>query len=204
MSTANTSSLPFTVQDDIEAKEKYAAQQRSSNSRSCNSRRIRLWSVIAFVSLATLCLVSYYGKGSLTSGLIAGSTGSNTVNILPVYEKKEDEFINIKPMSLKDEIMGRIQEHQLIVFSKTYCPFSKKAKRILSLYNLKEPLEVVEVDLRDDDYQVKMTLNEISGRATFPNIFLNGQSIGGADDLEELHETGQLASLLKENQLLLG
>lgn len=55
----------------------------------------------------------------------------------------------------------------------------------------------------DDDYQVKMTLNEISGRATFPNIFLNGQSIGGADDLEELHETGQLAILLKENQLLL-
>lgn len=122
MSTANTSSLPFTVQDDIEAKEKYAAQQRSSNSRSCNSRRIRLWSVIAFVSLATLCLVTYYGRGSLTSGLIADDSDSNTVNILPVYAEKKDEFENIKPMSLKDEITSRIQDHQLIVFSKTYCP----------------------------------------------------------------------------------
>ncbi|CEP18044.1 hypothetical protein [Parasitella parasitica] len=183
MSTANKSSLPFTVQDDIEAKEKYAAQQRSIT-RSCSSRRIRLW--------------LYTGISSIT-----GNSDADSVHILPIYADKQDEFINIKTPSLKDEILGRIRDNQLIVFSKTYCPFSKKAKRILSLYNLKEPLEVVEVDLRDDDYQVKMALNAISGRATFPNIFLNGQTIGGADDLEELHETGQLASLLRENQLLL-
>jgi glutaredoxin len=85
---------------------------------------------------------------------------------------------------------------------------------------LKDALEVVEVDLRgksrnylkwslfsypnyiDDDYQVKMALKEISGRETFPNIFLNGQTLGGSDDLEELHKTGQLTALLDENQLL--
>ncbi|KAI8636350.1 thioredoxin-like protein [Parasitella parasitica] len=197
MSTANTSSLPFTVQDDIKAKEEYAAQQRS-NTRTCNSRRIRLWLFIACISLATLCLVNYYGTTSIT-----GNEDTNSVHILPVYADKQDEFINIKTLSLKDEILGHIRDKQLIVFSKTYCPYSKKAKRILSSYNLKEPLEVVEVDLRDDDYQVKMALNEISGRATFPNIFLNGQTIGGADDLEELHESGQLASLLRKSQLLL-
>lgn len=54
----------------------------------------------------------------------------------------------------------------------------------------------------DDDYQVKMTLKEISGRETFPNIFLNGITLGGSDDLESLHESGQLLLLLKENQLL--
>lgn len=55
----------------------------------------------------------------------------------------------------------------------------------------------------DDDYQVKMTLKELSGRDTFPNIFLNGKTLGGSDDLEYLHESGQLVLLLKENQLLL-
>lgn len=119
MSAANTSSLPFTVQDDIEAKEKYAAQQRNNNTRSCNSRRIRLWSFITFISLATLCLVSYYGKSSFTSII---SDDSNTVHILPVYAEKEDEFKYIKTPSLKDEILGHIQDNQLIVFSKTYCP----------------------------------------------------------------------------------
>jgi glutaredoxin len=48
-----------------------------------------------------------------------------------------------------------------------------------------------------------MVLKEISGRETFPNIFLNGQTLGGSDDLEELHESGQLAALLNENQLLI-
>ncbi|KAG2191375.1 hypothetical protein INT46_001752 [Mucor plumbeus] len=121
MSTANTSSLPFTVQDDIEAKEKYAAQQRNNNTRNCNSRRIRLWSFIAFIFLATLCLVSYYGTTSFTS-IIAEDSDTNTVHILPVYAEKEDEFKNIKTPSLKDEILGRIRDNQLIVFSKTYCP----------------------------------------------------------------------------------
>ena len=55
----------------------------------------------------------------------------------------------------------------------------------------------------DDDYAVKMTLKEISGRETFPNIFLNGKTLGGSDDLEELHISGKLETLLIKNQLLL-
>lgn len=104
-----------------------------------------------------------------------------------------------------------------------------KAKRILNAYDLKDTLNVIEVDLRgktrpinlyqsflfcpinsykrhinkpDDDYQVKMVLKEISGRETFPNIFLNGKSIGGSDTLEELHETGELKTLLQDHHLL--
>lgn len=33
--------------------------------------------------------------------------------------------------------------------------------------------------------------------STFPNIILGGRSIGGADDLEALHESGELASVLQ-------
>ncbi|KAI9476574.1 MAG: hypothetical protein EXX96DRAFT_486298 [Benjaminiella poitrasii] len=145
-----SSSLPFTVQDDIEAKEKYAAQQRDKNTRQCSSSRIRLWTLVIIASITTLFLVTYF-------------------DLLPVkYEE-----------------------------------FSKKAKKILSSYNLKQALEVIEVDLRDDDYQVKMVLKEISDRETFPNIFLNGESLGGSDDLERLHKTGQLTELLNKNQLLI-
>lgn len=48
-----------------------------------------------------------------------------------------------------------------------------------------------------------MVLKEISARDTFPNIFLHGKTLGGGDDLEELHETGKLKQLLNENNLLL-
>lgn len=47
-----------------------------------------------------------------------------------------------------------------------------------------------------------MVLKEISARDTFPNIFLHGKTLGGADDLEELHETGVLKQLLSQNKLL--
>lgn len=47
-----------------------------------------------------------------------------------------------------------------------------------------------------------MVLKEISARETFPNIFLNGKTLGGSDDLEELHETGKLEILLNQHQLL--
>ncbi|RCH98737.1 hypothetical protein CU098_001506, partial [Rhizopus stolonifer] len=79
--------------------------------------------------------------------------------------------------------------------------YSQRAKKILKTYQLK-PFKIVEVDLRDDDYQVKMTLKEISGRETFPNIFIQGKTIGGCDDLERLHETGELKNVFMENHLL--
>jgi glutaredoxin len=41
-------------------------------------------------------------------------------------------------------------------------------------------------------------LQELSGRDTFPNIFFNGKTLGGFDQLDELHATGQLDILFKD------
>ncbi|KAI8087996.1 thioredoxin-like protein [Gilbertella persicaria] len=184
------SSLPLTVQDDIEAKEKYAAQQRQT-SRKCSSRRIRVLFIIGILSLLTMILVRY--TGSNDTSMIVGDELDITT---------QEEQTKTEPISLLEEIKGLIEQHRLIVFSKTYCPYSRKAKQLLNTYDLKEPLTVIEVDLRDDDYQVKMVLKQISGRDTFPNIFLNNHTLGGSDDLEILHETGQLTALLIQNHLL--
>lgn len=126
-----SSSLPFTVQDDILQKEKYAASQQQKNNRNCNSRRIRLWSLVVIVSLFTLGLVSYFGKNYKSRGeesdlLIIGDDVIQTENTAaaaavvnanhtPVEEEK-------RPQTLKEEITKLIEDNQLIVFSKTYCP----------------------------------------------------------------------------------
>lgn len=36
----------------------------------------------------------------------------------------------------------------------------------------------------------------MTGRRTVPNVLVNGRSIGGGDDIEELHEDDKLASTL--------
>lgn len=117
-----SSSLPFTVQDDIEQKEKYAASQQQKNNRNCNSRRIRLWSLVVLVSLFTLGLVTYFGRnysGDDSDLLIIGDDVIQTENTAAAAN---DITLMKRPQTLKEEITKLIGDNQLIVFSKTYCP----------------------------------------------------------------------------------
>lgn len=107
----------------------------------------------------------------------------------------------------------------LVIFSKSYCPHSVRAKHLLlDMYTITPAPKVVELDMLntrldesndDDDDQtsvVPMTLGrklqallgEITGRKTVPNIIVGGlHSIGGNDRLWELHEKGELAGEIR-------
>jgi len=87
----------------------------------------------------------------------------------------------------------------LVVFSKSYCPYSRRAKSLLQTYALDPPPRVVEVDLREDGDLLKLILTRLTKHSTFPNIILRGRSIGGADDLQTLHDEGKLEELFEDN-----
>ncbi|KAI0266976.1 glutaredoxin [Gloeopeniophorella convolvens] len=89
-------------------------------------------------------------------------------------------------------------EAPLIVFSKTYCSYSKRAKDLLARYDLVPPPKIIEVDLRDDGDFIKAVLTRLTGRGTFPNAILRGRSLGGADDLAAMHREGRLRQLLEK------
>jgi len=92
--------------------------------------------------------------------------------------------------------------YPIVVFSKTYCPFSKRAKALLETYKLTPPPKIIEVDLRSDAGILKQLLGRLTGRTTFPNVLLtrkiDGMSIGGSDDIHELHENGELKDILQQ------
>lgn len=78
------------------------------------------------------------------------------------------------------------------VYSTNYCPYCVRAKQLLDA----KDVDYTEIDVTGDD-EARMALVEKSGgRKTVPQIFINGQSIGGYDDLRALEESGQLDSLL--------
>ena len=85
----------------------------------------------------------------------------------------------------------------VVVFSKTYCPYSKRAKNLLGSLKLSPEPFIVEVDLRDDADTVKALLLRLTGHGTFPNVIVTNKSIGGSDDLAHLHEINQLIPLLE-------
>ncbi|KAJ3929053.1 MAG: hypothetical protein NXY57DRAFT_454211 [Lentinula lateritia] len=122
-------------------------------------------------------------------------------------------------MNWKKELQRLNEDFPVVVFSKTYCPYSRKAKQLLQAYELSPPPKIIEVDLRDlflslprnrvtysaysfipteDAAQLKTVLTRLTRRSTFPNILLRGKSIGGSDDLHALHNANALRDMFQE------
>jgi glutaredoxin len=86
----------------------------------------------------------------------------------------------------------------VIIFSKSYCPFSKRAKHILlENYTITPAPYVVELDEHPLGAKLQDTLAQMTGRRTVPNVLVQGKSIGGGDDMQELDETDKLIETLK-------
>ncbi|WP_255990700.1 glutathione peroxidase [Chitinolyticbacter albus] len=68
---------------------------------------------------------------------------------------------------------------QVVVFSKEGCPFCAKAKQLLS----DKGFEYIDLPL---DHKVRgKVLGAVSGKMTAPQVFINGELIGGSEQLEE-------------------
>ena len=86
----------------------------------------------------------------------------------------------------------------VIVFSKTSCPYSKMAKRILlEKYVIVPSPVVIELDEHELGDAIQAALAKSSGRRTVPNILVNGKSIGGGDDINELDRADELCPKLQ-------
>ncbi|MDA2920156.1 glutaredoxin 3 [Desulfobacterota bacterium AH_259_B03_O07] len=73
------------------------------------------------------------------------------------------------------------------IYTKDWCPYCAKAKALLK----SKGLSYKEINVTTDhDLQQKMI--ERSGRRTVPQIFIDGESMGGYDDLANLNATGEL------------
>ncbi|KAG0349350.1 hypothetical protein BG004_007534 [Podila humilis] len=103
--------------------------------------------------------------------------------------------VDISP--LEDRIVKLIDTHKVMVFSKSYCPYSAGAKKLLMSYTL--DFNIMEVDLEDDDKAIKDVLIKVShGHSTFPSVFLKGVSIGGFDKLDAMDREGKLKPYLEQ------
>lgn len=81
--------------------------------------------------------------------------------------------------------------HQVVMYSTTPCPYCVSAKRLLNSKNI----AFVEINLVDKPDEM-MALKERTGWRTVPQIFINGELIGGYTDLAALNESGNLDKIL--------
>ncbi|KAI3446636.1 hypothetical protein Pfo_003301 [Paulownia fortunei] len=102
--------------------------------------------------------------------------------------------VDAKPKSPAAFVKKTISSHSIVIFSKSYCPYCRRAKAVFK--ELKQMPYVVELDERDDGGNIQDALSEIVGRRTVPQVFINGKHIGGSDDTVEAYESGELTKLL--------
>ncbi|KAJ1854086.1 Glutaredoxin [Coemansia sp. RSA 486] len=73
-----------------------------------------------------------------------------------------------------------IKDNNVMVFSKSYCPYCRDAKSALEERNIK--FMAIELDKRKDGGAIQQALQELTGQRTVPNIFAKGYHIGGCDN----------------------
>lgn len=79
----------------------------------------------------------------------------------------------------------------VIVYSKAQCPYCDLAKALLARKNVS--FEEIRIDLLPEKRDEMIALSQ---RRTVPQIFIDGKSIGGYDDLAVLAQSGELDKLL--------
>jgi glutaredoxin 3 len=72
------------------------------------------------------------------------------------------------------------------------CPFCKHALRLLQ--ELGHQPEII--DIKKEPQRRSEMIAKANGRTTVPQIFINGEHIGGCDDLFDLHRAGKLVPKL--------
>lgn len=80
---------------------------------------------------------------------------------------------------------------KVVIYTTNYCPFCARAKALLRTKHV----DFEEIDITVDEH-LREEVTRLSGRRTVPQIFIDGKSVGGFDDIKELDMSGELDRLL--------
>lgn len=96
-----------------------------------------------------------------------------------------------------ERIQETIEENDVVVFMKgtpeqPMCGFSDTAVQVLQSYGV----EIVGKDVLQDS-ELRQGIKEFSDWPTVPQIYIDGEFVGGSDVLREMHQKGELKEKLE-------
>jgi monothiol glutaredoxin len=100
-------------------------------------------------------------------------------------------------VSMQDQIKQTVTDNNVVLFMKgnvsfPQCGFSGKAVQILQSLET----EFVTVDVLSND-EVRQGIKDYSNWPTVPQLYINGEFIGGSDIMTEMYEAGELKAALQ-------
>jgi glutaredoxin 3 len=97
---------------------------------------------------------------------------------------------SLTSMSVTDEINKLISSNDVVVFSKSYCPYCTKTKNLFKEMDVE--VKILELDQMDDGDEYQEELLAMTKQKTVPNVFLKGEHMGGNDDVQKAKDALQL------------
>jgi monothiol glutaredoxin len=96
-------------------------------------------------------------------------------------------------MAIQEKIQSLINDNAVVLFMKgtadfPQCGFSGKVAHILKLLNV----DYLDINILEDP-EVRQGIKDFSQWPTIPQLYINGEFVGGCDIVTQLYENGELA-----------
>jgi monothiol glutaredoxin len=100
-------------------------------------------------------------------------------------------------MDTQDRIRETVTGHPVVLFMKgspqfPQCGFSASAIQILKASGVDKPFTV---DVLQDE-EIRQGIKEYANWPTIPQLYINGEFVGGADILREMYQSGELQQMV--------
>ncbi|MEC7917401.1 MAG: Grx4 family monothiol glutaredoxin [Pseudomonadota bacterium] len=104
-------------------------------------------------------------------------------------------------MSIENEIKEQIEANPILLYMKgspdsPQCGFSSRASQLL--ISCGKPFSFVDILTNPE---IRTTLPSVSDWPTFPQLFINGELIGGSDIMNEMFDSGDLQKAINQVEI---
>lgn len=104
-------------------------------------------------------------------------------------------------MSIEETIKQQVLSHPVVLYMKgtpaqPQCGFSANAVNILNACGVNN---LFAVDVLQDS-EIRQGVKDYSNWPTIPQLYINGEFVGGSDILTEMYQNGELQKLFEEDR----
>lgn len=102
-------------------------------------------------------------------------------------------------MNVRERIHEQVTGHAVVLYMKgtptfPQCGFSATAAQVLKACGVTDFFAVNVLE----DTEIREGLKDYANWPTFPQLYVKGQLVGGADIMREMYQNGELQTLLKD------
>src|ERR671937_569368 len=104
---------------------------------------------------------------------------------------------------VQQRIADLVKNNRIVLFMKgtaqfPMCGFSGRAIQVLKACGV-NPSELKTVNVLEDD-EIRQGIKEYANWPTIPQLYVNGEFIGGSDIMMEMYQSGELQKLLQSTK----